>query len=69
MELLNQANLLFAVAAPIVMIFAINAALLRADRRRPLFEAPSPRVPAPVAFQRAPAKLVAANDAQHLRAA
>jgi hypothetical protein len=69
MELLTQANLLIAIAAPIAMIFAINAVLQGAGQRRQLFAAPAPRVPAPVRLDRAAQRLEAANDAHHQRAA
>jgi hypothetical protein len=71
MELLTQANLLIAIAGPIVLIVAINALLQRGNERRPLFEKPAPRipVPAPVAAEPAVASFEAANDAQHERAA
>jgi hypothetical protein len=69
MELLSQANLLIAIAGPIVLIVAINALLQRGNERRPLFEKPAPRIPAPVAAEPAVASFEAANDAQHERAA
>lgn len=69
MELLNQANLLIAIAAPIVLIIAINAVLQRASRRPPLFERPTPRIATPVKSGHAPANAEAANDTQHQRAA
>jgi hypothetical protein len=69
MELINQANLLFAIAAPIVMIVALNALLQRADRRPRLFATPQPRLAVPARSSRAAARMEAANDAQHARAA
>ena len=69
MELLSQANLLIAIAGPIVLIVAINALLQRGNERRPLFEKPATRIPAPVTAEPAVANLEAANDAQHERAA
>jgi hypothetical protein len=71
MELLTQANLLIAIAGPIVLIVAINALLQRGNERRPLFEKPASRIPAPapVTAEPAVAGFEAANDAQHERAA
>ena len=73
MELLTQANLLIAIAGPIVLIVAINALLQRGNERRPLFEKPASRIPAPapapVTAEPAVASFEAANDAQHERAA
>jgi hypothetical protein len=69
MELLNQANLFFAIIAPIVLIVAINFVLQRADKRRPLFDARTPHAEAPVKAETAAPSLEAANDAQHQRAA
>jgi hypothetical protein len=69
MELLTQANLLFAIAGPIVLIIAINALLQRTEDRRPLFEAPKPQVAAPVEVDRVVASPEPANDAEHDRAA
>jgi hypothetical protein len=69
MELLTQANLLFAIAGPIVLIIAINALLQGTDDRRPLFDATKPQVPAEVEFERIVASPEPANDAEHDRAA
>jgi hypothetical protein len=70
MELLNQANLLIAIAAPIALIVVINLFLQRGNTRRPLFEAPRRSLPAtPAKRETRAATAEAANDEQHQRAA
>jgi hypothetical protein len=69
MELLNQANLIIAIAGPIVLIVAINAVLQRGNKIRPLVLKPTPIVAAPVMVEPTVANREAANDDQHARAA
>jgi len=69
MELLSQANLFFAVAAPIALIVLINFLLQGSGERRPLFDGRRPGMAAPKPVESPAVELEAANDAQHQRAA
>jgi hypothetical protein len=69
MEFINQANLFFAIAAPVAMIFGLNAVMQRAADRRPLFTNHDAIAPFPAGFLSGATERRAANDAQHQRAA
>jgi len=64
-----ELNLLFAIAAPIAMIVAINWLLQRGEYRRPPFVMPSDSARAWVAVEKRDLRVEAANDPESRLAA